>query len=156
MIAQKYYDKFRASTEVDAHTGLLVWVSPIRTKGYGRMHVVHGGVEYSLLSGRLAYLIHHDLEPEDIAEWLVCHTCTDKLCVDKEHLYLGTVQDNSLDAVDEGTSAGQKITLDDADVIRELYATGNYSHSELAFMYGVYKSNIYAILHNHTLMRRSA
>jgi hypothetical protein len=44
--------------------------------------------------------------------WLACHTCTNKHCVNPNHLYWGTQNDNMRDKIKDGTDCrGQKSVL---------------------------------------------
>ena len=42
---------------------------------------------------------------------IVCHTCDNKLCVNPEHLYLGTYKDNLTDAYVRGVRKKRPINL---------------------------------------------
>lgn len=74
----------------------------------------------------------------------VLHKCDVPLCVNPDHLFLGSNADNSRDKVDKGRSAkGEKIntaklTKEDVIWIRELGA----SHRRIAKCFGVDKSQI--------------
>jgi hypothetical protein len=78
----------------------------------------------------------------------VCHRCDNPGCVNPDHLFLGTNQDNVNDAIGKdrhsrGTRNGRaKINAKDVLSIREMYATNNWSQSALAKMYGVGQTEI--------------
>jgi len=48
----------------------------------------------------------------------VMHTCDNKLCVNPEHLVLGTRKDNTIDAVKKGRMANQKLSDEQVKEIR--------------------------------------
>ena len=71
----------------------------------------------------------------------VCHRCDNPLCVNPEHLFLGTAQDNSDDMMQKGrhhfpageNAPNHKLTTEQAIAIRESTLMG----IELARLYGV-------------------
>ena len=78
----------------------------------------------------------------------VCHTCDVRCCVNPDHLFLGTHDDNMKDRDEKGRQAKQKgsshglAKLTEADVldIRARYAAGGVTQRELAEEYGVNQS----------------
>lgn len=52
-----------------------------------------------------------------------CHTCDNRLCLDTDHLYWGTTQDNTADRVARGRSGGRPMA-GDIDEARRLYGEG--------------------------------
>jgi hypothetical protein len=82
----------------------------------------------------------------------VLHRCDNRLCVNVEHLFLGTQADNMRDMDSKGrrgTARGEqrgtaKLTESDVRVIRSLNASGG-SHRRLAAQFGVSKTQVGAI-----------
>jgi hypothetical protein len=76
-------------------TGCLVWRGAEKSGGYagttllGKAYMVH----------RLAWLAHHGPIPDGL---LVCHHCDNRLCLEPEHLFLGTPQQNAIDMLRKG------------------------------------------------------
>jgi len=76
-------------------TGCLVWRGSEKSGGYagtkflGKSYMVH----------RLAWLAHRGPIPDGL---LVCHRCDNRFCLDPEHLFLGTPQDNAIDMLRKG------------------------------------------------------
>lgn len=105
---------------------------------------------------KLAYRCAWELEFGEIpGKLLVCHKCDNKLCINVKHLFLGTHQENSNDAILKGrTSRGVKhpwAKLSEADVhkIRELYAAGLYQ-KDIGKLYNVTQANVFEITSRKT------
>lgn len=74
-----------------APSGCLEWVGGKHRDGYGLTFVGKG---VSRLAHRIAYQLIHGPVPRDL---LVCHRCNNPACVNVDHLYVGTQQDNMAD-----------------------------------------------------------
>jgi hypothetical protein len=97
-------------------TGCWEWTGTTNNSGYGLM-----GASGDIVSAHRFSWMHHF---GDIAEGLqVCHKCDNPKCVNPEHLFLGTNEDNQMDCVTKGRKP-KKITLDDAVEIKRLLAEG--------------------------------
>jgi len=112
---------------------------------------------YAYLSGylasRVSYYIKYGIDPGIM---LVCHRCDNPPCINWNHLFLGTMRDNSLDrhakgrtvmptirAIGEGAPC-VKLTCNNVREIRDLMAVG-FGNSELGRNYGVSHETIRAI-----------
>lgn len=103
----------------------------------------------SWLAHRLSYTIHFG---EFAAELCVCHRCDNPLCVNPNHLFLGTRADNNLDKMQKNRhvaangerNGGHRLTADDVREIRRLHSEGT-QNAELAKQFGVGKSTISSI-----------
>lgn len=80
---------------------------------------------------------------------VVMHSCDNSLCINPEHLVIGTRSQNLIDAYARGrrnhegaNSPRAKLTQDDVVVIKRLYEEGNLNQSEIARMLGVSHSTI--------------
>jgi len=73
------------------------------------------------------------------------HTCDNRACINPEHLYIGTRQNNIDDMVSRGRHKAERTRMISAEQeieIRELHANGK-SYSEIGAKFGVTKQTIY-------------
>ena len=93
-------------------------------------------------------ITHHNL-PEDMS---ICHKCDNPLCVNPDHLFLGTHRDNMMDAKKKQRFArGEKTAqakLKDNHVreIKRLYKEGGLTQVELSKIFKVDKAGISRII----------
>ena len=78
-------------------TPCVVWTGARTEKGAGYGLRTVGGKRW--VAHRYAYFQKHGLIPDGL---LVCHRCNNKPCVNTDHLYLATNQQNILDAFRDG------------------------------------------------------
>lgn len=113
--------------------------------GYGKFTIKHK--QYR--AHRVSYALFVDMISDNL---LVCHSCDNKLCVNPNHLWLGTTQDNTRDKVKKnrqthvgapkGEKHGQhKLTKTDVYQIRELIEQG-HTNIEIAKIFEVSNSTI--------------
>lgn len=99
---------------------------------------------------------------------LICHKCDNRRCVNPDHLFLGTAHDNMQDMILKGRArvptgdrhVASKLTDYQCSEVVRLNGTGQYSHRQLATMFGVCQATIWAITsgerridggHSHTV-----
>lgn len=105
-------------------------------KGYGQISIDGKYVRVH----RLAFEVVNNviLTPDQY----VCHRCDVPACFRPYHLFLGTNQDNQIDAARKGRMAGTKLTTRQVKAIRFKYASGMYTQEELGREYGCNHSYI--------------
>jgi len=132
---------------VDKTQSCWVWTKSTRA-GYGQVMV--DGKRWS--AHRLFYTLHKGPIPDGK---LVCHTCDNKLCVNPEHLYVGTHVDNNNDTYlrnrmpnKQGYNAKNVVKLDLAEALEIKYS--KTPSSILEEMFGINQSQISRIRNGKT------
>lgn len=114
----------------EAANGCRVWIGATNAKGYGVMTVAGK----RCLASRLAYRLFVG----EIAEGLnVLHRCDNPPCIAADHLFLGTIADNSRDMAVKGRGTG-KLSPEQVKAIR----ADPRPQSVIALEYGVIQQTI--------------
>ena len=72
------------------------------TDGYGKFQIYAPGIDpkkRKYRAHRVSYAYHYGVDP---GEMLVCHKCDNPSCINPDHLFLGTEQQNTQDKMDKG------------------------------------------------------
>lgn len=86
----------------------------------------------------------------------VLHECDNRLCINPDHLFLGTIADNMAHASLHGrvshgdTHYGAVLTEEDVIGLRDLYSTGTMSHKQIADMCGLNHMTVYDAITRRT------
>lgn len=88
-LQEKFFSKVKKTK-----AGCWRWKAALNTGGYGIMG--HAGKLYA--AHRLSWFIHKNENPR----LNVLHKCDNPVCVNPDHLFLGTQKDNVLDAIKKG------------------------------------------------------
>jgi len=131
-------ERFEQYVMPEPNSGCHLWTGAVNGDGYGTMRV---GSNPSAKAHRLAYEIFRGTVPDGMA---VCHKCDVPSCVNPDHLFLGTWQVNTIDAVRKKRWCGQRLGPDDIPTIRKRLSTGEYA-SAIARDYGVHEQTIYSL-----------
>ena len=84
-----------------------IWTGSKISRGYGSFH--SDGTNKRISAHRLSWTIHNGKIPEGL---VVRHKCNNPICVNPDHLELGTLKDNSADRIAAGNSGvGSKNNL---------------------------------------------
>ncbi len=119
-------ERFHQKYIPEPNSGCWLWTGGTRPNARGILYSRHSRNDGSSISGhRFSWLIHKGLLP---VAMLVCHTCDNTLCVNPDHLFLGTHLDNMTDMKNKNRSCKSrgedkinlaKLTNKDAEMIRE-------------------------------------
>ena len=129
-LAERFWEK------VEKSAGCWNWIAGKHRDGYGHLKI-KGKME-------LAHRVVIELEGADIPSGLcVCHSCDNPACVNPDHLFFGTHQDNMHDRDKKDRQGATKLTRDEADCIRR--CKGRITQQRLGEIFGVTQTNISAI-----------
>ncbi len=142
-----FQDRFWAKVQKPSGDGCWFWTGARNKLGYG----LFGVGRRSELAHRVAYKLVYGAIPEGA---LLRHRCDNPSCVRPDHLLPGDNLSNMQDSVERGRRASRKGTLngrakltgDQVQEIRRLYAAGNTTILVLAARFGMGKSQIYNIV----------
>lgn len=153
-------ERFDNYVSPEPMSGCHLWTGGVNIGGYGKFgwRCSTGQIRTDA-AHRAAYVLEHGWIP-----WgkVVCHKCHNKLCVNPDHLYAGTQQDNINDELARGTHISQstrrargedvasaKLREYEVKEIRKAAERGERVFN-LAATYNVSLSTIYNIIRNRT------
>ena len=122
-----------------------------KIRGYGQMSKGKNKSPYR--AHRLSWMINRGEIKDNLH---VLHHCDNPSCVNPNHLFLGTQQDNMKDMVSKNRqqrvsaekATGSKLTWKNVNSIRSEYENGGVSMKDLAIKYGVWRATISSVLRN--------
>ena len=128
-----------------------IWKGSVSQFGYGRVRIKN---KASVPAHRVMY----ELYKGDIENNLnVCHTCDNRLCVNPDHLWLGTDKENHSDMVEKGRrtilrgSENKKSKLKESDILKIMdMEKSGMKRIEIAKTYHVNWSTIDRIFRKET------
>lgn len=100
-------DRLMSFVSPEPNTGCWLWTGIMTRDGYGKLVTDRGDTRTNSRAHRLSYELFHGPIPNGL---VVCHHCDTPLCVNPQHLFIGTVGDNVRDAVKKRRMHEQKKT----------------------------------------------
>jgi hypothetical protein len=156
---ERFWSKVDKNGPIIIDTPCWIWTS--YTTGEKRAAFSYKGK--NVRASRFAWELTYGSIPKGL---LACHKCDNSLCVNPNHLFLGTHKDNTWDMINKGRSRLHKfppgfakrgeeancviLKKEQVDFIKKLYASGKYSQRDLAFLFKTVQQNIWAIVNNKT------
>lgn len=135
-LEERLWSKVHKPDDAD---GCWEWQGTTTKEGYGQLQ--YRGKMRS--AHRLSYEI---ASGEAIPLGLcVCHKCDNRKCVRPDHLFLGTISDNSRDMVAKGRHGRRKLMPDDVLKIRGLRMEGLLQR-QIGDVFGVHQTAIGEVL----------
>ena len=121
-------------------SGCWLWTASTGTAGYGQLSVETEKGRRPLLAHRLSY----ETFKGPVGDNFVLHRCDVRACINPDHLFLGTHQDNMDDKVAKGRQRRgtgiPQAKLTDQQVQEILWLRGLKTQREVAKLYGVSQS----------------
>lgn len=142
MFTQEVIDRFNLKWKINRVTGCWEWTASQIGKGYGQYRLKDG--EGSGYAHRVSWLIYKGDIPDGK---YVCHRCDNRICVNPDHLWLGTCADNQSDMARKARALrGErnpcaKLTEDQVRKIRQLLDEG-LPQTQIAEMFGIQQMQV--------------
>jgi hypothetical protein len=141
--------KERFIAKVRKTEGCWIWIACRNPKGYG----LFGTGPQSRLAHRVSYSLFVGPIPDGL---LILHKCDNPRCVNPEHLYVGTHNDNSRDMMERGRGSfvgGEenphaKLAKEEVSQIRNAYKRGGISYQKLSNIFGIWPGHLWRIVNN--------
>lgn len=133
--------RFRRKVSEPRDGGCTEWLGWKNNSGYGMIKSSSRPYKH-LLAHRVSYELHHGDIPEGMD---VMHTCDNKVCVNPEHLRVGTRKENMEDMVAKNRQKTSKLTEVDFERIQDMRTHG-LTMREIAKQFGVSRPLISLIL----------
>lgn len=151
---EELLSKMLGKTYPEPNTGCWLWGGMVNACGYGIMKLADLPQFKTPLTHRISYFLHNG---EFNYKLHVLHKCDTPSCVNPDHLFLGTHQDNMNDRTKKnrtnriapkGSSCGAS-KLDEAKV-RKIRSLVGLTQREIADIYNVNQATIHYILSGKT------
>ena len=156
------HDRYESHVDRSDPDGCHLWLLRPGASGYGRIKI--GGRCGQLWPAHRWGYEHgsgFDARGEPLgrpilAGFEICHTCDVPLCQNQRHWFVGTRGDNMRDCVAKGRHGGggpaggrhpnSKLTLAQAEAMRERFAAGAVTKTTLASEYGISRRQVQCII----------
>lgn len=93
-VSDRFYKRVKKSPN-----GCWEWTGELTINGYGRFQVNNKGKKTRHSAHRVAFFLENGPFPK---EKIICHSCDNRICVNPDHLWIGTCQENTDDMFRKG------------------------------------------------------
>jgi hypothetical protein len=137
-------ERFMEKVSEEPTSGCWFWLGALDPGGYGTMSIKRRPMR----AHRLAWTLYRGEIPTGI---MVCHHCDTRDCVNPNHLFLGTAQDNAEDMKKKGRSrSGERnraarLTWQQVREMRRLLEEGRLREREVATLCAISIGTVNAI-----------
>lgn len=132
-------DKCRFMAYVEKSDDCWIWKGGINRRGYGKFSFLE---KKSAIASRVSYeLFKGPIEKEKY----VCHLCDIPLCVNPDHLWIGSHVENMLDMIEKERQHSKLLPMDIIK-IRKLWEQGS-SNAKLCEMFNITSGTVSSIIH---------
>lgn len=154
ILSKRHIKRFWEKVIVGDENSCWIWVGSLyRSGGYGRISFNSKTEKGIYRASRVSYFLRNGIDP---AEKLVCHKCDNPICVNPNHLFLGTPTDNILDRESKGRGSKNentnrnKLTKSNIPDIIMMYVDKKMSKDNIAAFFRVSKHTINHVLWGNT------
>lgn len=143
MVDPKLVKRFSEKWKLNSDSGCWEWTASLAGKGYGQIKIP--GERKQMYAHRLSWMIHKGEVPQGKS---VLHRCDNPKCVNPNHLFVGTHQDNSTDMKGKGRHLyGERndrsiLTESDVRAIKTLLEEGSLPQWRIAEMFGIQQMQV--------------
>lgn len=132
-------------------TGCIEWTGVTGNSGYG---MISWATSKSTGAHRVAWLLRHGEWPEKC----ILHSCDNRLCVNTDHMRVGTKGDNNRDTsakgrLPHGNDHFRAVVLDDVVPVIRMQRSRGMTLREIAQQHGSTIATIWNICNGRTRMR---
>lgn len=149
-------DHIWANAYPEPNSGCWLWTGAISTGRCGGYGVIRFGSRRTKLTQQRAHRVSYETFIGEIQDGMcVCHKCDVRSCVNPDHLFLGTKEDNARDMVSKGrwktgfhggiASGLAKLTDASVVIVRDMHRDG-ISQRKIALSLGINQAQISRIL----------
>lgn len=143
------------SKTVDASSGCMIWTGAVQRNGYGAFKADGSKHDAHVFAWRLS----HDGQPVPVGQ-LVMHTCDCRVCVNPNHLILGTQHENMKHAHADGRGSDFHCRGEDRPdavlteplvrAIRHIYKPNIVGYRRVAEILGIHPDLVRNVVFNRT------